>query len=292
MADYLVIGRVSCDGATVEIRAVESGGNTTFTIVVVEGAADLRGFFFDYGGTDLAANAATGADITAQYMGTALDGNNDITKVGQSDNNMNGSGETFDAGLQFGTSGIGKDDIQSTTFTINGLTLAEIDGATFGIRATSVLDPETGLRTDSCKLVGTFDTTPPEDNFPTLDHGISNVTFYFNTTSGDTKGKYDGNPPPNTPDGVYTVKIDNWPSDLSFDLDGQYDALLQWIIDNDPNVDATTEVLGVAIKASTDEQFYAIDGDPNDVDPVPDPPVDLATASEVDQSYNYADTLI
>ena len=95
---------------------------------------------------------------TASYMGTATDGS-DITKVGSNDNNLNGTRGGFDAGLEFGTSGLGKDDIGTVTFTINYLTLSEIDGQSFGIRATSVGEN----RTDSVKLISEFDVTGTND---------------------------------------------------------------------------------------------------------------------------------
>jgi hypothetical protein len=76
---------------------------------------------------------------------------------------MNGTGETFDAGLLFGGSGGmtaqgTNDDVQLIEFTISGLTLDEIDGQCFGIRALSVGETEE-YRTDSVKLLGTFDVT-------------------------------------------------------------------------------------------------------------------------------------
>jgi hypothetical protein len=175
MSSEVLIGTVTDgNGLVIKIWACESDGNTKFRIDVVEGFADLRGFFFDYTGLGTITVALCGDDaydqngsvilklddkaVTASYMGTADDGY-DITKVGSSDNNLNGTGEVFDAGLEFGTSGIGKDDIGTVTFTINGLTLSEIDGQSFGIRATSVGTS----RTDSVKLIGEFDVTGTND---------------------------------------------------------------------------------------------------------------------------------
>ena len=156
-------------------RTSESGGNTTFRIDVAEGFADLRGFFFDYEG-GLITTTNTGG-VTANNLGTSGDGD-DITKVGQSDNTMNGTGETFDAGLQFGTSGMGKDDISEISFTINGLTLSEIDGFSFGIRATSTGEDRDG----SEKLVGTFDVCDPDENI------VTNGTFQGITTEFSQDG--------------------------------------------------------------------------------------------------------
>jgi hypothetical protein len=134
--------------------------------------ADLRGFFFDYLGGPLDDDAVVGdaaydSDLTQlanAVTGSSLDSSGeDITKVGSNDNNMNGTGETFDAGLLFGGSGGmtaqgTNDDVQLIEFTISGLTLDEIDGQCFGIRALSVGETEE-YRTDSVKLLGTFDVT-------------------------------------------------------------------------------------------------------------------------------------
>ena len=176
MAELLIGTVTDNNGLVINVYATESGGDTTFRLDVAQGYADLRGFFFDYTGGNITLNNTTddafdqegnlimdGTAITASYMGTSADGN-DITKVGSSDNNLNGTGEVFDAGVEIGTSGIGKNDIGSVIFTINGLTLTEIDGLSFGIRATSVGDTLTD-RSDSVKLIGEFD-VPAQDTTP------------------------------------------------------------------------------------------------------------------------------
>ena len=104
--------------------------------------------------------------VTASYLGTSADGD-DITKIGSNDNNMNGTGETFDAGLLFGGSGGmtvqgTNDDIQLIEFTVQGLTLDEIEGLSFGISALSVGETEE-YRTDSVKLLGVFDVADDGD---------------------------------------------------------------------------------------------------------------------------------
>ncbi len=137
---------------------------------------------------------------------------------------------------------------------------------------------------------------PPHDHFADNGHDLSYATFYFATTDGDTHGVYDGEPSKgtNTPDGVYTVKID-FPagSDAGSDLDGSFDAIMDYLVQNDQYVFADTPLLGVSIHAGEgnpelNETFYAIDNDPNDVDPIPNPPVDLAIGNEVDQTYQFS----
>src|SRR5262249_53967264 len=147
----VLVGTVTDNlGLVINVWATEESGNTTFRIAVASGQADLRGFFFDYtGGAITTANTGV---VTASYMGSSADGD-DITKVGSPDNNMSGTGKVFDAGLQFRTAGVGKDDISTVTFKIDGLTLNEIDGLSFGIRADGV----GAHRTGDVKLIGEFD---------------------------------------------------------------------------------------------------------------------------------------
>jgi hypothetical protein len=100
--------------------------------------------------------------VTDWWLGSSGNGD-DITVFGSNENNVKGTGEAFDAGLLFGSSGgmsdAGvNDDVQSITFTVDGLTLAEIDGMSFGIRALSVGGAEDS-RDGSVKLLGTFDVT-------------------------------------------------------------------------------------------------------------------------------------
>lgn len=153
------------NGLIIEIWATElEGGGFTLTVKVVSGYADLRGFFLD------------GATATGSSLG-ALDTN--LAK----DVNMNGTGETFESAYEIGSAGMGKDDISEVTFTFGG-SLADLDGLDFGIRATS-----TGAdREGSVKLVGEFDIPKPPvviNNFPTMDHDLSNAVFYLKNATGD-----------------------------------------------------------------------------------------------------------
>src|SRR4051812_25920757 len=188
MAEVLVGTVTNNNGMDIKIWASESGGNTTFRIDVVKGYADFGGFFFDYRGGAIAVNDTgdnaynqndvlilNNTAVTASYMGTAADGD-DITRVGDADVNLNGAGEVFDAGVQLGTSGIARDDIGSVTFTINGLTLSEIEGQAFGIRAMSV-GATTTNRTDSVKLIGHFapDLTAPSVAISDDEAGTANI---------------------------------------------------------------------------------------------------------------------
>jgi hypothetical protein len=140
-----LVGTVSGGGATVEVYAEYNGSATTFQIAVVEGHADLRGFFFDYLGDQVSMADADGNGehgqakdrdgsilnhaVTDWWIGESADGD-DIAMFGSNENNVKGTGEAFDAGLLLGVSGgmsdAGvNDDVQWITFTVDGLTLED-----------------------------------------------------------------------------------------------------------------------------------------------------------------------
>ena len=128
------IGTVTSNHSTpfvVGVYAEATAGGVQFWVQVESGTGDLRGFFLDVG--------TPGGPVT---------------RAGRNDNNMNGTGYSFDYGVNIGTSGSSKDYFTQATFTLSdmgGMSLAELlDGATFGIRATSV-----GMNNSSVKLIGT-----------------------------------------------------------------------------------------------------------------------------------------
>lgn len=127
--------------------------------------ADLRGFFFDvHEAGILSSLKVVGAQVTGKSFADDAVQNlgGGVTMAGAS---------TFDAGLVFGTAGIGKDDIRSTSFTLSSgaraLQLEDFAGMDFGVRYTSV-GTEGGSREDSLKLVGSAPTVPsdPVNPFP------------------------------------------------------------------------------------------------------------------------------
>lgn len=127
------IGTVSSSNGTpfvVGVYAEATSGGVQFWVQVESGVGDLRGFFLDVG--------TPGGSVT---------------RAGNSSNNMNGTGYSFDYGVEIGSSG-SSDYFTKVTFTLadmGGMSLAELlDGATFGIRATSV-----GPSGTSVKLIGT-----------------------------------------------------------------------------------------------------------------------------------------
>lgn len=133
-------------------------GNIQVSLEVLEGddpdatgqIGDIQGLFFDIGNESLLGGmTVTGTDVT----GSEFDANS-VSNLGNGVN-MNGQSDPFDGGVRIGTQGIGKDDIQETTFILHadGLTLVDFSGQEFGLRLTSVGD-EDGERDDSLKLTG------------------------------------------------------------------------------------------------------------------------------------------
>ncbi len=128
------IGTVTSNNGSnlvVGVYAEAVPGGVQFWLQVESGSGDLRGFFLDIG--------TPGGPIT---------------RAGGGDNNMNGTGYSFDYGVEIGSPGGSKDFSTQVTFTLAdpaGMSLASLlDGAVFGIRATSV-----GANNTSVKLVGT-----------------------------------------------------------------------------------------------------------------------------------------
>lgn len=160
---FVIEGEVNVSFTLVE----QPDGSIGFTIDVLDDTGsigDLNAIFFDLLNDSLTDTLTISGD---DVSGIALkeDG---VTKV-DSYTNMNGEvvkdlGK-FDGGVQFGTSGIGEDDIRSTTFTISSseraLTLDDFALQDFGVRLTSV-GAEDGSRGDSLKLGGTAPEAPDD----------------------------------------------------------------------------------------------------------------------------------
>ncbi|HEX2553047.1 MAG TPA: SdrD B-like domain-containing protein, partial [Microvirga sp.] len=121
--------------------------------------ADLRGIFFNVSDESLLSTlSVTGAAVTGHQF-TA----NTVKDLGNGAN-MNGDGpNTYDAGIEIGTSGESPDDYQIATFVLKSssgpLTLEFIDQQLFGIRLMSV-GGVGEARTGSLKLVGTSPDAP------------------------------------------------------------------------------------------------------------------------------------
>lgn len=143
-------------------------GKILFTVDVNEAInlADIRGIFFNVADDSILSGlSVTGSNITQAKMqaGSLID-------LGGG-NNLNGGGTPgpFDVALEIGTSGIGKDDIGLTTFTLShssrDLDLSLFSQQSFGVRLTSV-GPTAKNRGGSSKLGGSTPIYIPEPPEP------------------------------------------------------------------------------------------------------------------------------
>jgi hypothetical protein len=153
------------DSPDIQVKAVEKDGALQFIVTVLEGdglTGDLRGLFFDVNDpSKLAGLVVTedGGDVTEYQTGNVINLGNGA--------NMSGAAAPFDVGLEFGTAGIGKDDIQTASFTVSNaagdLTLDDIAHTLFGARLTSVGEID-GIRNDSAKLTALAPAAPDARN--------------------------------------------------------------------------------------------------------------------------------
>lgn len=256
-------------GFVVNVYAEEVDGGVKFTVETVSGVGDINGFFLDLGSDGGA-----------------------IKSVGSNANNMNGAYQSgFDYAVELGSVGGSDANYTDGCFTIKGITLAQLEGATAGIRATGV----TGNPAGSVKLVDQYDPPPePGDHFPEWPQDISNIVLYFD--AADVGDNLDTRP--SGGDGFVLVKIDDVPDSAPNDLDdwlGDVLAYLQANLDPDLTID---NLLGVAIKGGTQStKFYAVAGDGNGPapdpfpagapDPVYPPPQGQVPGPEIDYSFNY-----
>jgi hypothetical protein len=247
-------------GIKLEVWAEDNGaGGVNFEIKSVgtnTADYDLNRFFVDVGND---------GGLIQDMKGSAADG----TKL-----------DGFDYAKDLGSGGGNDANWTEGSFTIGGLTFAQLDGAQIGLRLTSVGADGEG----SLKLVGDAeipDGSGGTDHFPDLDKDISNIVLYFDTTAGDTKPQPDG-------DGYYTVKVDSVPEGASDDLDDWLADVQAYLVENDVNVGANTDLLGVAIKYGTTTEYYAMDDNP-EPDPAPAGTVFPLPGDHVDQTYQYGD---
>lgn len=132
----------------IRVTLEENGSGGILMTVAVEGTlkADLRGLFFDVADESLLKSLSikTTNAKDARNNTEFRQGDDSVRDLGDGAN-MNGllgSDNGFDAGVEIGTSGIGKDDVDSFSFvlssTTRGLSLADFANVDFGVRSTSV----------------------------------------------------------------------------------------------------------------------------------------------------------
>ena len=156
---FQVQDKITMDSAeaSVEITLDDEAipGSIKITAEVMSPQADLRGIFFHISDESLISGLSVdGSDVTDwEFIA------NSVTNLGGGAN-LNGgepiNAGPFDAGIQIGTPGTGKDDIAMTMLTIShdteSLDLSLLAKQWFGIRLTSVGD--LGDRSGSSKLQG------------------------------------------------------------------------------------------------------------------------------------------
>jgi VCBS repeat-containing protein len=205
---YVQLGGGSAPAVTVKVTELAAG---EFRFEVAQSGAvvgDLRGLFFDVARESLVSGAGAQASVTGLVAKTqaggvigsistaaVADGDDSVTGVGGGDNTMNGAlafgglgqeAKGYDVGLEFGTSGMGKDDVGSASFTLKlpGLTLADLAGQDFGVRMTSV-GALGGDRGASVKLTGSA-FVAVEDASETLQGGAQEDTVVTGDVLQDT----------------------------------------------------------------------------------------------------------
>ena len=116
-----------------------------------------------------------------------------------------------------------------------------------------------------------------DDYFEPSTHDISNVVFYYDT---DGDGVYD-----------YSVKVDGFPDSgtahfISNDLDDFYDQMNDYVTSQNPALVGLEPVVGVSIKAGTDETFYAVDGNSNGSSPDAGPTLNTGPGNDLEIYYS------
>lgn len=187
---FIITGDVNVEITITELL----DGTLQFDLKVLDvtgSIGDLNAVFFDLNDDSLTNGMSVmGSDVTDVALKT--DG---VTKV-DSYTNMNGEvvkdlGK-FDGGVQFGTQGIGQDDIRETSFVLShdtqALSLDDFSLQDFGIRLTSVGE-EGGSRDGSLKLGGTapeFEEQPVDPvHVAVADTMTVSETEGFNPTDAD-----------------------------------------------------------------------------------------------------------
>ncbi len=239
---------------TVGITVFETGdGSLTFDLEVLTetgSIGDLNALFFDF----LDPALLDGLSIEGQDVTDVAIKEDGVTKL---DNFTNMNGEIvneygkFDVGVQFGTQGISKDDIQTTSFTLDHdteeLSLDYLLAQDFAARLTSVGEID-GAREESLKIGETAPDEPTVVGDPTDD------------PIGD-----DGGDPPAEPVNIAnddTMTVFEWET---FNEHGEYDEVNengQSLLENDTTDEFiyTGLVTGVNDQALTEGTYEGSNG--------------------------------
>lgn len=255
MTTFTIFGQDGCiNEVTITEKLVDGKIVLEFTITQQNYTGDYLGLFFDFFGPAPTGLVATGDDVTAQDFDE-----DNLTQAGDSANNMEGTGVSFDLGIQFGEPG-NDEGITSTTFTLSAdgdlsisdfITPGEI---TYGFRVQST--GESGQ--DSKKTVGDSDQIDPvsdDGQIPVLfDPAIQPPEFEFAQPSNLVLYLWD----PDSTDDCDIVKV-KFEGSSDFDgLDTNNDGFIDnteifdWIGDN---VENHTELYAFSVKDGTTLSF-------------------------------------
>jgi hypothetical protein len=152
----------------VQVVLSEEGGDIRVTATVTLGLADLRGVYLDIGNDALLGGMSADGEFVTSSRFLA----DHVIDLGHG-SNLHGGGTPCpcDIGVELGTPGIGKDDIETTSFLLHAsapLTLADFTDQLVGVRVTSV-GPDADSRGGSAKLAGRLpDTVPVPEPTPGL----------------------------------------------------------------------------------------------------------------------------
>ncbi len=220
---FTIPGDEKCPPVLITLLEVAGGVQVTAKVDTTSGlTGDLRGLFFQLSGANLAGISVTGADVT-EFQAEE----NEISDLGQGAN-VNGLPQgPYDLGVEIGTQGVGKDDIQETTFVVAGVTLDAFENMDLAARLTSV-GTIGGSRADSCKSPGKVPDFSDVSGMKYHDldgdgvkdageGGVAGVTIYIDKdndgvldpgeckTTTDAQGNYSFD---NLPPGTYTIRED------------------------------------------------------------------------------------
>ncbi|WP_417729220.1 hypothetical protein [Roseovarius sp.] len=151
---------------------------------------DLRGIFFDMADLDASTTGltVTGIEGSEDIIGQTVFDEQSVAQV-RNDVNVNGNvlniQGRFDGGIEFGTPGIGKDDVSSVSFILSAnepLSLDSFDLADFGLRYTSVGTEDN--REDSAKIAGDASGVARNDAWEVDENSRGAVDLLANDTNG------------------------------------------------------------------------------------------------------------
>jgi hypothetical protein len=233
-------------------------GTILFELVGQASLVDIRGLFFDVADASLLPNlAVSGADIT----GSPVFQDEGVYKLSPAVN-MNGTGaQPFDAGIAFGTVGVGRDQIQVTSFV-----LRTTDGSPLKLDSFAHVDFGVDLGAKSGKSVVTSPAAPDahDDNPSALEDVTTSMNVLGNDTDADTADVLVITDVSDPEHGTATIAPDGksiiYTSDLNY---SGPDTFTYCMSDGNGGTDsalATVDVIAVADAPALDVKILAVAG--------------------------------